>query len=683
MNDATIDDLVALHDEALGRLWGGKRVNDAVYLHCLLVAEQADAVKRLVAAAQSLAGLSEEKFGIVRISGKLPEIALLDYPGFFDEPFPQLSTSWLVDLTSRRATRRDFENQANGLILHRKELMLPPDHAARTIFAELTDSLEDLGAFDGPSNQIGRRLYWDQRLNELGIEIEGHKVRVAPDRSGKQYGVARHKTALSRKTLSSPVQALARAGFVRSDLSLLDYGCGRGDDVRVLQAAGIGASGWDPHFAPDTPLEAADVVNLGFVLNVIENEAERREALSRAFVLARRVLAIAVMVTSDNRQGRGHEFRDGLLTRRGTFQRYFTIGELHAFTSEVLGREPVPIAPGLVFVFRTDEDEQAFLAARQRTSARAIDSVDAATRSDAGQRRARPTRYERHQELLDAFWGSALELGRLPAGEEFEGWTELVTAFGNARRAFASLPFPDRDHQLAEATARRRGDLLVYLALNLFERRRSAENVPEAVLRDIRGVFGSYKAATAQAHEALFQSGSGDHVQAATTAAAAEGLGVQADSDLDYTFHASLLAEQPPLLRILVGCAGRLEAIPADVDLLKVHGGQVRVSYLWFDDFAIRPMPLLRRRVVVDLRRQRIDEIPANAPDQRRVLLGKGQLMPRDAPGFEKQERFDALLRERGVFIQAGLGPNMREVARRLVAGGIDIRRPASIKAEA
>ena len=40
----------------------------------------------------------------------------------------------------------------------------------------------------------------------------------------------------------------------------------------------------------------ADVVNLGFVVNVIEDPAERVDAMHKAFSLARRVIAIGVML---------------------------------------------------------------------------------------------------------------------------------------------------------------------------------------------------------------------------------------------------------------------------------------------------------------------------------------------------------------------------------------------------
>jgi hypothetical protein len=90
--------------------------------------------------------------------------------------------------------------------------------------------------------------------------------------------IARHRTALIRNNLSAPVQCLARYGFLDGSLSFFDYGCGRGDDVRNLRANGLEAAGWDPYFAPTEPLIEMELVNLGFVINVIEDRHERVEA---------------------------------------------------------------------------------------------------------------------------------------------------------------------------------------------------------------------------------------------------------------------------------------------------------------------------------------------------------------------------------------------------------------------
>jgi len=148
------------------------------------------------------------------------------------------------------------------------------------------------------------------------------------------------------------MQALWRHGFLDGAHTIFDYGCGRGDDLRALQDRGLQANGWDPHFAADQVKTGADVVNLGFVLNVIEDVEERRAALAGAWALSRRVLAIGVLIGGRTMYERFRLFRDGVMTARGTFQKYYTPAELREYVERELGREPIAMAPGIVFVFR-------------------------------------------------------------------------------------------------------------------------------------------------------------------------------------------------------------------------------------------------------------------------------------------------------------------------------------------
>ena len=55
--------------------------------------------------------------------------------------------------------------------------------------------------------------------------------------------IERHKTALSRDRLSVPLFLMAQRGYLDGKYTVLDYGCGRGDDLREGQGevAGIGA----------------------------------------------------------------------------------------------------------------------------------------------------------------------------------------------------------------------------------------------------------------------------------------------------------------------------------------------------------------------------------------------------------------------------------------------------------
>src|ERR1700722_5104925 len=140
--------------------------------------------------------------------------------------------------------------------------------------------------------------------------------------------IPRHKTAIRRGDFSRPVKCALRDGLINQAARVFDYGCGRGEDLELLSTEGITCSGWDPAFRPDAPRVEADVVNLGYVLNVIEHQEERAETLRKAWGLSRRLLVVSAQVLLAGRGKNPVEFGDGVLTGRGTFQKFFEQAEL-------------------------------------------------------------------------------------------------------------------------------------------------------------------------------------------------------------------------------------------------------------------------------------------------------------------------------------------------------------------
>jgi DNA phosphorothioation-associated putative methyltransferase len=198
--------------------------------------------------------------------------------------------------------------------------------------------------------------------------------------------------------------------------------------------------------------------------------------------------------------------------------------------------------------------------------------------------------------------------------------------------------------------------------------------LPLSVQRNIRAFFGSHRLALERAQATLLAVGNHDLIAGSAVIGATRGIGVLDGTDGDYTFHVSLLEQQPAPLRILLGCAQRLEPMPANTDLAKVHGSGTRVSYLSFEGFQDRALPTLARRTVIDLRRRSVSEASVDTVDGRRVLLGKASLMPDSMNGRGRQERFDDSLRARGLFRQAGLGPGLRALKRSLIEAGVITR---------
>ena len=129
------------------------------------------------------------------------------------------------------------------------------------------------------------------------------------------------------------MQHLLRFGFLDGSQSVFDYGCGRGDDLRLLSGLNVPSSGWDPPFRPDAERESADIVNLGFVLNVIEDPYERRETLKAAFALARKVLIVSVMLGYQSKRAQFAAYEDGVRTQRNTFQKYYVQNEFRVVSA--------------------------------------------------------------------------------------------------------------------------------------------------------------------------------------------------------------------------------------------------------------------------------------------------------------------------------------------------------------
>ncbi len=140
--------------------------------------------------------------------------------------------------------------------------------------------------------------------------------------------IKRHRGAIKLNDLSRPVRLAVSFGVLKKENTLFDYGCGHGEDIKLLGNQGYQTNGWDPYYFPQNQLQRADIINLGYVLNVIENEQERREALKNAWELTDKLLIVAAQI-SVGEPGKGHiAYNDGFVTARNTFQKYYEQNEL-------------------------------------------------------------------------------------------------------------------------------------------------------------------------------------------------------------------------------------------------------------------------------------------------------------------------------------------------------------------
>jgi DNA phosphorothioation-associated putative methyltransferase len=373
-------------------------------------------------------------------------------------------------------------------------------------------------------------------------------------------------------------------GLIVSTTTMFDYGCGHGQDVEILAAQGILCAGWDPAFQPDTPKGPADVVNLGFVLNLIEDIDERASTLRQAWQLARRLLIVAAQVKEAERGQSQLPFGDGVLTGWGTFQKYFGQGELKAFL------EAIPASLGIFYVFRDETLQHQFLANRFRRHAA------------APRKRISELRFEQHRELLELFMAAIADLGRLPEEDEFSRAADLVAKFGSLKRGFALVRRVTGHVEWDVIRQRRTEDLLVYLALAQFRKRPPLRQLPPPLQRDMRAFFGTYTKACQRADELLFRTG---NVAATDDACQRSPVGKQLPDNL--YIHRRALDSLEPVLRIYEGCSRAYLGEVEGANIIKIHRRSGKLSYLVYPEFEDDPHPALLRSVRVNLQTPQID----------------------------------------------------------------------------
>lgn len=440
--------------------------------------------------------------------------------------------------------------------------------------------------------------------------------------------VPRHKTAIVRHSHSRPVARALEDAVLRPDLSFFDYGCGRGADVRLLRERGYQGTGWDPEYAPVEPKVTADVVNLGYVINVIEDPKERAATLREAFALAKRTLVVSAQTSYSDSGTSAQSFGDGVVTRRGTFQKYFSQQELRDFIEATLGLDAFPASLGIFYVFR-DESERQALILRQ------------VLRRPLREPRTLPSLEDRlapHRELLQAFSRQVEALGRIPRPAEFPELPELRARVGSPGRCIKLCEKLLPGFSFAEARRLRSDDLLVYIALSRFRRRPRFGDLPETLQWDIRDIFGSYQRACELGDDLLFRVGKPDVVNQACSTAR---IGKLLPDDL--YVHASAVDRLDPVLRVYVGCGRAALGDVEGANVVKIHRHSGKLSYLCYSTFERDPHPPLAHAVRINLRTREVTVREYSGADNPPILHRKETLLPQDHPLWEK---FAALTRQ-------------------------------------
>lgn len=519
--------------------------------------------------------------------------------------------------------------------------------------------------------------------------------------------VDRQKTAMSRNDLSRPVKQALDDGMIRDGSSFFDYGCGRGDDVRHLRLIGYQADGWDPFHEPDSSKNPAKVVNLGYVINVIEDRFERAHVLREAWDLTEGVLIVSARLDWELAGFRGSPFNDGYLTADNTFQKFYSQDELRAWLESTLKLKPVAASPGVFYLFRDTAMRAELLARKTRTSAGSRSTADliylehsevlreledfvathealpspidisnseelidmfgslrsafrvvrqASTshdwsKVDTGAPTQSEKRFEQELDTLEPLIDFIESRGRLPRSGETEFEEQIADTFGSLGRAFSLIRRVTGDVRWSEAADRARLNVLVYVALSNFEGRPKFTELSESLRYDIKDLIGSYKEACRQADYMLFELADQEHL---SRVCAESQIGKLTPEAL--YVHTSALDRLHPLLRLYEGCARALTGTIQGHVVLKIHRLKPQISYLLYPNFDKKGHPEITASVVCRLSTLEVAYRDYRDSNNPHILHRKDLLVDESYPLFDKFERLTKQEQRAGLLGQTQIG---------------------------
>ena len=237
------------------------------------------------------------------------------------------------------------------------------------------------------------------------------------------------------------------------------------------------------------------------------------------------------------------------------------------------------------------------------------------------------------------------ERGRIPHDDEVKDAGRIIEVFGSLRRAFrVVLTVTDKEHW-EQVKRERRQDLMVYLALAQFDERVRFGRLPRSLQRDVRAFFGAYKRGCAAADELLFSLGTPDVVD---TACKQSKVGKRTPSAL--YVHKSALSALSPVLRLYEGCASGIMGRVNGANIIKLHCGQPRVSYLAYPDFDTCAHPALAWAMTVHLQTFQMRLRDYGSRRNRPILHRKELFVSPDYPAFRKFARLTRIEEAKGLY---------------------------------
>ncbi|BAY99088.1 HIT family protein [Tolypothrix tenuis PCC 7101] len=130
----------------------------------------------------------------------------------------------------------------------------------------------------------------------------------------QQKNLFSHLTAIERTSLSFPAQYLLNQNLLQG--KILDFGCGLGNDVKILREKGCDITGYDPYYFSQYPQGQFDTIICFYVLNVLFSEEQASVLMEVAHLLKPGGKAYYAVRRDIKKEG----FREHYVHKKPTYQ---------------------------------------------------------------------------------------------------------------------------------------------------------------------------------------------------------------------------------------------------------------------------------------------------------------------------------------------------------------------------
>jgi diadenosine tetraphosphate (Ap4A) HIT family hydrolase len=137
-----------------------------------------------------------------------------------------------------------------------------------------------------------------------------------------------HLTAIERTSLSYPARVLINKNKMKG--KILDFGCGIGKDVELLNSKGYDITGYDPYYFPNYPSEKFDTILCFYVLNVLLPEEQAEVLMNVSNLLKPNGKAYFAVRRDIQYEG----FRNHKVHKKETYQCIIKLGYTSIFKNE-------------------------------------------------------------------------------------------------------------------------------------------------------------------------------------------------------------------------------------------------------------------------------------------------------------------------------------------------------------